>query len=459
MLTNVGGDYSIQRVFWYPNSATKGIVVYYGNATYGTIREAIDNLNIEPFNETENTKQNAVLLGTIIIAGNGDFTQPNKYSIVPGGLFRSIGGSGGGGNIPTSRLFDLSDVDVVNQQDNDLLVYNVDTLKWESKKSLEGDYTISGSLNVTNVLSVTGSVIISGSLDISNANVGSSRYLHTEVSAGTTWTIIHNLGYDYPNVTVYDGATNKVMLPSDVTSIDANTTEVTFATPEYGYALVSVGGVTTASADRYLHTVTSTTGSWVIDHNMGYKYVNIDVYDENDEQLIPQKVTAVSVNTVQVDFATPTSGNAIITLGGPRSTSIFNQTGSYYTTQYNIGITGSLVVSGDVDASSFNTTSDRTLKTNLERIEGALDKIDQLNGYTFDWISDYSDDKTRQIGMIANEVHEVQPELISKRSIMLGGKEEEIMLLDYSKVTALLIEGIKELKDRVSKLENKRKRK
>lgn len=332
-------------------------------------------------------------------------------------------------------------------------------------ESITGSYATTGSNsfigneNINGNLSVTGSVVISGSLDITNANVGSSRYLHTQTSTSATWSISHNLGYDYPNVTVYDGATNKVMLPSDVTSINGNTTEVTFATPEYGYALVSVGGITTATADRYLHTVTTATGSWVIDHNLGYKYPNIDVYDEDDEQLIPQVVKAVSVNRIQIDFATPTSGNAIITLGGPRSTSIFNQTGSFYTTQYDIGITGSLVVTGDVDASSFNTTSDKLLKTNLERIEGALDKIEQLNGYTFDWVSDYSDDKTRQIGMIANEVHAVQPELISNRTIMLGGKEEEILLLDYSKVTALLIEAVKELNDKVKKLENKRKKK
>lgn len=335
----------------------------------------------------------------------------------------------------------------------------------DSLESKTGSYATTGSnefigdQNINGNLSVTGSVVISGSLDISNANVGSSRYLHTQSTTSDTWTIVHNLGYNYPNVTIYDGSNNKVMLPSDITSIDVNTTQVTFAVPEYGYALVSVGGVTTATADRYLHTVSVATGSWVIDHNLGFQYPNIDVYDENDEQLIPQKVTAVSINRTQIDFATPTSGNAIITMGGPRSTSIFNQTGSYYNTQYNIGITGSLVVTGDVDASSFNTTSDKMLKTNLERIEGSLDKIEKLNGYTFDWIEGYGDDKSKQIGMVANEVYEVQPELISKRTIMLGGKEEEIMLLDYSKVTALLIEGIKELKDRVSKLENKRKRK
>jgi hypothetical protein len=332
-------------------------------------------------------------------------------------------------------------------------------------QNVTGSLIVSNSLNVIGTqningnLSVTGSVVISGSLDISSANVGSSRFLFTQTTGSTTWNITHNLNYNYPNVTVYDGSTNKVMLPADVTSIDVNTIQVTFATPEYGYALVSVGGITTATADRFLFTATSATGSWVIDHNMGYKYVNIDVYDNNDEQLIPQKVTAVSVNRTQVDFSLPTSGNAIITLGGPRSAAIFNQTGSFYNTTTNIGITGSLVVTGDVDANNFNTTSDKKLKIDLIRIEGALDKIEKLNGYTFNWLEEYSEDRTRQIGLIADEVYEVQPELISNRSILLGGKEEEIKLLDYSKVTALLLEGIKELTKRVTKLENKKKKK
>jgi len=107
-----------------------------------------------------------------------------------------------------------------------------------SLESKTGSYATTGSNsfigneNINGNLSVTGSVVISGSLDISNANVGSSRYLHTQTSTSATWSISHNLGYDYPNVTVYDGVTNKIMLPSDVTSINGNTTEVTFATPE-----------------------------------------------------------------------------------------------------------------------------------------------------------------------------------------------------------------------------------
>jgi len=315
-----------------------------------------------------------------------------------------------------------------------------------------------GNQNINGNLSVTGSVVISGSLDLSNANVDNSRYLHIQSTSGTTWNIVHNLNYLYPSITVYD-ASNKVMLPDEITSIDANTTQVTFAVAESGHALASVGGISTSTADRYLHTQTSATGSWVIDHNIGYKYVTINVYDGADEQLIPQKITAVSVNRTQIDFATPTTGNAIITVGGPRTTSLFVQTGSFYNTTTNIGISGSLVVTGDVDGNSFNTTSDKKLKTNLVRIENALDKIEKLNGYTFDWLEEYSEDRTRQIGMVADEVYEVQPELISHRNIVLSNKEEKIKLLDYSKVTAILIEAIKELNDKVTKLENKKKKK
>jgi hypothetical protein len=331
-------------------------------------------------------------------------------------------------------------------------------------ENITGSLIVSNSLNVIGTqningnLSITGSVVISGSLDISNANIDNSRYLHTQGTGSTTWTIVHNLNYLYPSITVYD-ADNKVMLPAEITSIDANTLQLSFAVAESGHALASVGGLSTSTADRYLHTQSSATGSWVIDHNIGYKYVTINVYDGNDEQLIPQKITAVSVNRTQIDFSLPTSGNAIITVGGPRSTSLFVQSGSFYNATTNIGITGSLVVTGDVDADNFNTTSDKKLKIDLIRIEGALDKIEKLNGYTFNWLEEYNEDRTRQIGLIADEVYEVQPELISNRSILLGGKEEEIKLLDYSKVTALLLEGIKELTERVTKLENKRKKK
>jgi hypothetical protein len=136
-----------------------------------------------------------------------------------------------------------------------------------SLESKTGSYATTGSNsfvgneNINGNLSVTGSVVISGSIDITNANVGNSRFLFTQASGATTWSIAHNLGYNYPNVTIYDGSNNKVMLPADVISVDANTTQVTFATPEYGYALVSMGGLSTTTSDAIIYSLQTTTSS------------------------------------------------------------------------------------------------------------------------------------------------------------------------------------------------------
>jgi len=102
-LTTVSGNnptnyhWTIQRIFWYPNSATKGIVAYYGNAQYDTEDLAKVGLVGETFNEVENTKQNAVYLGAILLRKDAVFTDDTTYTIVPAGLFRSVSGGGTSG--------------------------------------------------------------------------------------------------------------------------------------------------------------------------------------------------------------------------------------------------------------------------------------------------------------------------------------------------------------------------
>jgi hypothetical protein len=102
ILTGVANNrWSIQRVFWYPNSVSKAIVVYYGNAVYSTESEAIANINIETFSEAPNTAANAIYLGAIVIKGDGTFAVSADFTILPGGLFRGVGGGGGGGGTTT----------------------------------------------------------------------------------------------------------------------------------------------------------------------------------------------------------------------------------------------------------------------------------------------------------------------------------------------------------------------
>lgn len=192
-LISVGGGYSVQRVFWYPNSATKGIVVYYGNTLYGTIREALDNYQIENFRETPNTQQNAVFLGSIIIKGNTDFTA-NNHQIVPSGLFRSIGGSGGGGGgTIVTNLNDLNDVVITVPTSQQPLVYNHITDTWVNSSSITANLT--GSISGNAATATTASFVSpSGNAFIQNGNsfgqtavVGTNdtHSLHLETSGST----------------------------------------------------------------------------------------------------------------------------------------------------------------------------------------------------------------------------------------------------------------------------------
>lgn len=95
-----------------------------------------------------------------------------------------------------------------------------------------------------------------------------------------------------------------------------------------------------------------------------------------------------------------------------------------------------IISSGDITA-----FSDIRLKTNIERIENALDKVCQLSGYTYDM-----NDK-RRTGVIAQEVEKVLPEVVQDR-------EDGYKTVAYGNMIGLLIEAIKELKEEIKGIKN-----
>lgn len=99
---------------------------------------------------------------------------------------------------------------------------------------------------------------------------------------------------------------------------------------------------------------------------------------------------------------------------------------------------GNLSVFGSVVQSS-----DRSLKTEITEIAEALDKINQLNGYTFR----KHGDSRRSVGLIAQEVHNVLPE--ATRVV------NDYMSLDYSGLMGLVVGAIKELTHRVTQIETR----
>jgi Chaperone of endosialidase len=106
---------------------------------------------------------------------------------------------------------------------------------------------------------------------------------------------------------------------------------------------------------------------------------------------------------------------------------------------------GNLTVDGTVTASNFNTTSSRKWKENITPITNALNTITKLQGVTFDW---NNKDIKNDFGLIAEDVNEILPTIVNK------DKENNITGVDYGRITALLIETIKELNVKIVKLEN-----
>jgi hypothetical protein len=108
------------------------------------------------------------------------------------------------------------------------------------------------------------------------------------------------------------------------------------------------------------------------------------------------------------------------------------------TTRFTFDDNGSFTATGNVTA-----YSDERIKENIEVIPDALDKVNSLQGYTFDRTDI---DLPRQTGVIAQEVEKVLPEAVST-------DPTGIKSVAYGNMVGLLIEAIKELTERLERVE------
>lgn len=105
------------------------------------------------------------------------------------------------------------------------------------------------------------------------------------------------------------------------------------------------------------------------------------------------------------------------------------------------GISGALHVTGSAHAASYQTPSDSRLKSDVVEIAGAVAKIQQIRGVDFVWKESGKSDT----GVIAQEVEQVLPHVVSET-------EAGTKTVDYSRITALLIQAVKEQQDQIDEL-------
>jgi hypothetical protein len=122
----------------------------------------------------------------------------------------------------------------------------------------------------------------------------------------------------------------------------------------------------------------------------------------------------------------------------------YNNSIKLATTTGGVAITGALTTTGDITAFF---TSDQRLKTNIVHIENALEKMDQIGGYTYDWLPE-SGKEGSTVGVLAQELQTVLPEAVSLR-------DNGYLAVRYENIIPLLIEAIKELRQEVKILKGK----
>jgi len=110
-----------------------------------------------------------------------------------------------------------------------------------------------------------------------------------------------------------------------------------------------------------------------------------------------------------------------------------------------LNVTGTIRSSGDVIAYY---SSDARFKDNIQTLSNVLEKLDKIRGVEFDWNGDQDVYEGHDIGVIAQEIEAAFPELVKDRKDGYKG-------VRYEKLTAVLLQAVKELKEKVETLEKK----
>ena len=149
-------------------------------------------------------------------------------------------------------------------------------------------------------------------------------------------------------------------------------------------------------------------------------------------------VTAGTYLKVTVDAKGRVTGASAMTSGDVTSALGYtpaNKAGDSFTGS--ISVSRSITATGDITA-----YSDARLKTDIQTITGALDRVRKLRGVTFS----RRETGNRGVGLIAQELASIVPEAVMTH-------EDGLLSVAYGNLVGVLIEAVKDLADKVERLE------
>ena len=277
--------------------------------------------------------------------------------------------------------------------------------------------------------------------DLSNYDNTTSGFLtaHPSISAAAS---VDNSGRTYiqditldsnGHVTGITSATETVTDTDTVTSVGVSGSEATGTITLAGSGAASVSQVGNTVTISATDTDTTYTGGG----DYGITLSGTEIRLEDDRRRNSTSVDIYTGNTHDYTFYDASIGIRWYTSGSE---------------EMRLENDGDLHVDGDVIAYS-TTVSDERLKDDVETITDACDKVCSLRGVEYTW-NKGSRKGHREIGVIAQEVEKVVPEIVHEKKLALVDGEV-YKTVDYEKLVALLIEANKELCNRVETLEKK----
>ena len=155
-------------------------------------------------------------------------------------------------------------------------------------------------------------------------------------------------------------------------------------------------------------------------------------------------VAADAISVDVSDFMTNGVDNRVVTATGADA---MNGEANMTFDGSTLAVTGAITATGDITAFS---SSDKNLKENISNIENAVDKVSKINGVYYNWTFEAQEKnshfgKEKEIGVIAQDVEEVLPEIVATR-------DDGTKAVKYERLCALLIESVKELKKEIEEL-------
>ena len=355
------------------------------------------------------------------------------------------------GNISGTGTLFIDTIDATSSNASNLIAINADAkltgeLQINSTVATEVKYYLSDTLTWT-----VGTNATHTQFDIKK---GTAR-LRIDESAGTITGV---------NLTIADD-----LLPDSISS-DITGNAATATAWDTGRTIELTGDVTGTSGsfdgsgnlsfavavadNSHNHTISnvtdlSTTLSGKLSTGGGTLTGSLKINDEYNLQLGTDDTTKTTLR--QGTFSTVSDCFSIVTTGagGVNPDAYWSLPGStlYIANNINTTIalssTGSIVAEGDITA--FGTVSDITQKENIVKIEGALDKIAKVSGYTYNYIGN----STPMTGVIAQEFEEVLPQVVYETKLLDGTMSKAVR---HGNIVGLLIEAIKELKAEIEEL-------